>query len=460
MMLCKAKHSVVSSFPRLIMRNTTPTDAIAFVQWLRSVAPYIHAFRGRTFVIAFGGEVVSDGGFIALTHDFNLLHSLGIRLVLVHGARLQIEERLKALDHASRYVKGLRVTDNTALQCAKEAVGRIRVEIEALLSTGLPDSPMAGAQIRVASGNFVIARPMGVIEGVDLQHTGEVRKIDAAAIQKRLGEGEIALLSPLGYSPTGEIFNLALEDVATSAATALCADKLIFLTEEDGVTDASGRLLKELTVPEAEKLLSKQTRLSGDARLYLPRAVHACREGVARAHLLSRHVDGALLLELFTHEGIGSMVAPAALQKLRQAQIEDAGGILALIEPLENEGMLVRRPRELLEMEMSRFSLIEHDGVIVGCAALYPFPRDNAGELACLVVHENYRKRSYGDALLKCIEKQAVDAGMRRLFVLTTRAAHWFIERGFKEGTIEQLPEQKQLLYNYQRRSKVLVRRL
>jgi len=444
----------------LTMPLNTPTDAIAFVQWLRSVAPYIHAFRGRTFVIAFGGEAVSDGRFVALTHDFNLLYSLGVRLVLVHGARAQIEERLSALGQSSRYVKGLRVTDNTALQCAKEAVGRMRVEIEAQLSTGLANSPMAGAQIRVASGNFVIAKPLGVIEGVDLQRTGEVRKIDALAIEKRLNDGEMVLLAPLGYSPTGEIFNLSLEDVATCSAIALRADKLIFLTEETGVTDASGNLLNELTVSEAENLLSEQTGVSGDVTLYLPCAVRACREGVARAHLLSRHVDGAVLLELFTHGGIGSMVTPAGLEKLRQAQIEDVGGILALIEPLEREGVLVRRPRELLEMEMSRFSVIEHDGVIVACAALYPFPREDAGELACLVVQRDHRNQAYGDTLLKWVEKQAVDGGMRRLFVLTTRAAHWFIERGFKEGTVEQLPEQKQALYNYQRRSKVFVKRL
>ena len=404
--------------------------------------------------------MVSDGGFVALTHDFNLLHSLGVRLVLVHGARPQIEAKLNALGRTSRYVKGLRVTDNTALQCAKEAIGRIGVEIEALLSTGLPNSPMAGAQIRVASGNFVTARPLGVIEGVDLEHTGEVRKIDAAAIEKRLNNGEMVLLAPMGYSPTGEIFNLALEDVATSAAIALGADKLIFLMEEDGVTDTSGKLLNELTVPEAEKLLSRQTKLSGDVRLYLPCAVRACRGGVVRAHLLSRHVDGAVLLELFTHEGIGSMVTPAGLEKLRQAQIEDVGGILALIEPLENEGVLVRRPRELLEMEMSRFSVIEHDGVIIGCAALYPFPQDDSGELACLVVQQNYRNQSYGKTLLQRIEKQASAAGLRKLFVLTARAAHWFIERGFKEGTVEQLPEQKQALYNFQRRSKVFVKKL
>ena len=442
------------------MHHNTPADVIAFVQWLRSVAPYIHAFRGRTFVIAFGGEAVDDGGFVELTYDFNLLHSLGVRLVLVHGARNQIETRLKALGQESRYVRGLRVTDVSALQCAKEAAGRIRVEIEALLSMGLPNSPMAGAQIRVASGNFVTAKPMGVINGVDMQHTGEVRKVDAPAIQQRLDDGEMVLLSPLGYSPTGEIFNLALEDVATMAAIELNADKLIFLMDETGVTDSSGILLNELTSRDAEKRLGKSGKLAGDVQLYLPCAVRACNQGVPRVHLLSRHVNGAVLLELFTHSGIGSMVTQSGLEKLRQARIEDAGGILALIEPLEKEGVLVRRSRERLEREISRFSVLEHDSVIVGCAALYPFPGDGAGELACLVVGKDYRNGGYGDTLLKHVEKQAREAGLKRLFVLTTRAAHWFIERGFKETGLEQLPTEKQAFYNYQRRSKVFLKRL
>ncbi|MGH8751440.1 MAG: amino-acid N-acetyltransferase [Burkholderiales bacterium] len=437
---------------------THNADATAFVHWLRAAAPYIHAFRGRTFVIAFGGEVVSDGGFTALTHDFNLLHSLGVRLVLVHGARVQIEARLKALGHKSRYVRGLRVTDDTALQCAKEAVGRTRVEIEALLSMGLPNSPMAGAQIRVASGNFVTAKPIGVLDGVDLQHTGEVRKIDAPALRERLDSGAMVLLSPLGTSPTGKIFNLALEDVAAAAAMALCADKLIFLMDEAGVKDGAGRLLRELTLRDAEKLREK--KLTGDAALYLPYALRACAQNVARAHLLSRHIDGALLLELFTHGGIGSMVTASGLEQLRQARIEDVGGILSLIEPLEQQGVLVRRSRELLEREIHRFSVVEHDGVIIGCAALYPFARRGAGELACLVVSADYRDGGCGAMLLKHIEKQARDAGIKQLFVLTTRAAHWFIERGFKETAVAQLPREKQTLYNYQRRSKVFLKRV
>jgi amino-acid N-acetyltransferase len=431
-----------------------------FVEWFRSATPYIHAFRGKTFVVAFGGEVVSEGQFIALAHDINLLNSLGVRLVLVHGARPQIEEELTERGAAIRYAGGMRVTDDDALKCVKEAAGTVRVEIEALLSMGLANSPMAGADIRVASGNFVTAMPMGVLGGVDLMHTGEVRKIDAIGILRRLDANEIVLLSPLGYSPTGEVFNLSLEDVATSAAIALDADKLIFLMDTTGVTGETGDLLRELTTAQAEAVLALPTTLPSDVGYYLPCAVRACRKGVARAHLISRHVDGALLQELFTHEGIGSMVSEDPLETLRDATIDDVGGILALIEPLEAKGILVRRSRELLEMEIDRFSVLEYDGLIIGCAALYPFPREKAAELACMAVHPDYRSAGRGEALLEYMQVRALGKGFKQLFVLTTRTAHWFLERGFIESGVDKLPKAKQGLYNYQRRSKVFMKKL
>jgi amino-acid N-acetyltransferase len=347
-----------------------------------------------------------------------------------------------------------------ALACAKEASGRLRVEIEAALSMGLPNSPMAGADIRVASGNFITAKPIGVVSGVDLMHTGEVRKIDAGAIQKRLEDNELVLLSPLGYSPSGEVLNLALEDVAAATAIALKAEKLIFLMETQGVTGRRGELLRDLTVRQAKALLAKEETASNDTRLYLPRAVQACEGGVKRAHLISGHVDDGLLLELFTHKGVGTMVTPDPIETLRQAKIEDIGGILRLIEPLEAEGILVKRGRDRLEREIGRFVVLEHDKVIVGCAALYPFPDERAAELACLVVHPEFRNAGAGERLLTEIEVRAHRAKLKRLFVLTTRAEHWFVERGFDEVGVRELPREKRLLYNYQRRSVVLVKRI
>ncbi len=430
-----------------------------FVTWFRSVAPYFHAFRGRTFVIAFGGELVAEGRLVALAHDLNLLHSAGIRLVLAHGSRPQIEAQLRQRRHRSRYHKGLRVTDPVALECVKEAVGLLRVEIDALLSLGLPSTPMAGAAINAVSGNFIGARPLGVHDGVDYQHTGTVRKVDAAAIAGCLDAGNIVVVSPVGYSPTGEVFNLAMEDVAVATATAVRAAKLVFLSDA-AVLERDGALRPELTAREAERLLADGRHLSRETRAALTRAVAAVRAGVERAHVVPRDADGALLIELFTHAGSGSMVTADSLERLRPATIDDVGGILRLIEPLEADGTLVRRGRELLEQEIDRFIVLEHDRLILGCAALYPFPKARAGELACLAVHPDYRGVGHGEKIMAAIEARARAARMKRLFVLTTRATHWFVERGFGASGVDALPAERKLLYNLQRRSKVLAKPL
>ncbi len=439
-----------------------------FVNWFRSVAPYAHAFRNKTFVIAFSGEMVTDTKFVDFIHDINLLASLGVRLVLVHGARSQINLRLDECKLQTKSVMGMRVTDPATLRRVKESVGRIHLEIEALLSMGLPNSPMANAAIRVTSGNFVTACPIGVIDGVDLMHTGKVRKINAAMIRARLEQGDVALISPLGNSPTGEIFNLTLENVATEVAIALNAEKLIFLLDVPGIseefTDKPQALLRELTVAESRLLLTKHEnntiKLPPAIEQCLSYAIKACESSIARVHLISRHIDGAILQELFTHSGIGTMISRESLQFLRSAKIEDVGGILQLIEPLEAEGVLVRRNRELLEIEINRFIVYEHDGMIIGCAALYPFPDENACELACLAVHPDYRNSERGNTLLKYAETQTIAQGNKKLFVLTTRTTHWFIEHGFKEIALSDLPKAKQGLYNYQRRSKVFMKHL
>ncbi len=444
----------------------------AFVHWFRSAAPYIHAFGGSTFVIAFGGEVVQDAQlgvqqFVALSHDLNLLASLEVRLVLVHGARPQIEQRLKR-DHITpqMHANGLRITDDAAMEAVKEANGALRVEIEALLSMGIANSPMAGSDIRVASGNFVTAKPLGVRDGVDLQHTGEVRKIDAVGIRKRLDDGEMVLLSPMGYSPTGETFNLSLEDVAVSTAIALDAEKLIFLMDSEGVQNLRGELLREMTSAKARNLLrnvqnsEEPIYYTEDVNYYLPAAVRACEHGVTRTHLISRHIDGAIIQELFTRQGIGTMITELPLETMRQAHIDDVGGILLLIEPLENEGILVRRGRERIEMEINYFYVMEHDNRIIGCAALYPFNHEKMVEFACLAIDPAYRGEGRGDKLFNYCQLQAKQKGFTRLFCLTTRTEHWFIERGFVEQNVDGLPQAKQQFYNYQRNSKVFIKSL
>jgi amino-acid N-acetyltransferase len=440
--------------------TAAPETDTRLVAWVRQAAPYIHAFRGKTFVIAFGGEVLESGAAQALIHDIALLDSMGIHLVLVHGARPQIDTEMQARKLKPRFHNGLRVTDADTLECVKRAMGVTRIEIEALLSQGLPNTPMAGGFLRVTGGNFITAKPVGVVDGVDFQFTGAVRKIIADEIRADLDQENVVLITPIGASPTGEIFNLAWEEVAEAVAVAIQADKLIFLCDAPGLVDKKGELIDALTAADVEQLLGKKTAQSGEVARVLPGALRACRAGVGRVHFLDRRSDGAMLMEFFTREGIGTVLTSAPLALLRDAGHDDVGAILALIAPLEADGTLVRRGRERLEMEITRFSVIEHDGVIVGCAALYPFSGEKAAELACLAVMPGYRQAGYGDQLRRYVEARAKKLKLKKLFVLTTRTAHWFVERGFVEATVEALPAAKRELYNFQRRSKVLVKTL
>ena len=399
---------------------TAPESTRHYVSWFRQAAPYIHAFRGRTFVIGFGGEVAQGALAQALAQDCNLLAALGIRLVLVHGARPQIEAELKRRKLKARYHKGLRVT----------------------------------------GGNFITAKPVGVVDGVDYQYTGAVRKIIAEEISADLDQQNVVLISPIGVSPAGEIFNLSMEEVAEAVAVALKAEKLIYLCDAPGLLDEDGQLVESVTADEAQGKLDTGEGLTEDLDLFLPCAIRAVRKGVARCHLIDHDLDGGLLLEFFTHAGVGTVVSRDPLFRLREATVDDVGALVALITPMEADGTLVRRGRELLEQEIGRFTVVEHDGVLVGCAALYPFSEDNAAELACLAVTPEYRRAGLGDQLLKRIERRARVQRLERLFVLTTRTAHWFRERGFSEIGPEALPRQKRELYNFQRRSKVFVKTL
>lgn len=430
-----------------------------FVSWLRSVAPYIHAFRGKTFVIAFPGELVLAGALPVLAHDLSLLHALGIKVVLVHGSRPQVEEQLALRKVKSRFHNGLRITDEVALECAKEAAGELRLDIEAAFSQGLPNTPMANAAVRVISGNFVVARPVGIIDGVDHERTGVARKIAYETIHPILNAGGLVLLSPLGFSPTGEVFNLAMEDVAIAAATALRADKLIFITELPMIHDAAGEEIREVSAHQASAVLDSGC-LSADTAYYFRAATDAAISGVPRAHIIPFATDGSVLLEIFTHDGVGTMISSENLESLREATIEDVGGILRLIEPLEADGTLVKRGRELIEREVDYFSVIEHDGVIFGCAALYPFPAQKMAEMACLTVSPDSQGQGDGERLLKHLENRARIAGFKKLFVLTTRAAHWFLKRGFVMASVDDLPKDRQNMYNWQRKSLVLMKKL
>jgi len=426
----------------------------------------MHAYRGKTFVVAMAGELIAAGKLNAFVQDLAILHSMGIKLVLVHGFRPQVNEQLAAKGHVSRFSHGLRITDEVALDAAQEAAGQLRFEIEAAFSQGLPNTPMANSTVRMVSGNFLTARPVGIVDGVDFMHSGLVRRVDAVAIRRAIDIGALVLLSPFGFSPTGEAFNLTMEDVATSTAIALRADKLLFLTEVPGIRenpqDANAAIDTELALADAKRMLAALPAPTqpSDAAFYLQHCVRACEGGVERSHILPFATDGALLLEVFTHDGIGTMVVDEKLESLREATADDVGGILQLIEPFERDGTLVRRERTEIERDIANYTVIEHDGIIFGCAALYPYPEARTGEMAALTVSAQVQGQGDGERILKRIEQRAKSMGLDSIFVLSTRTMHWFIKRGFVQVDPDHLPEARKRKYNWDRRSMVLVKKL
>ena len=440
-----------------------------FVPWFRSVAPYIHKFRNQTFVVGIAGEAIQAGKLPNLAQDLALIQSMGVKVVLVHGFRPQVNDQLAAKGHTARYSHGVRITDGVSLDCAQEAAGQLRYEIEAAFSQGLPNTPMAGATIRVISGNFLTARPIGIVDGIDFQHSGLVRKVDTAGIIRTLDMGAMVLLSPFGFSPTGEAFNLSMEEVATSVATALQADKLIFVTEVPGIRVAPGQpenddnpINTEMSLGVAERLLSELPTANHptDTAFYLQHCVKACKAGVERSHIIPFAVDGSILLEVYVHDGIGTMVVDEKLESLREATVDDVGGILQLIEPLEKDGTMVKRSRTEIERDIGLYTVIEHDGVIFACAALYAYPEAKTAEMAALTVSTQVQGQGDGERVLKRIEQRARADKLESIFVLTTRTTHWFRKRGFTLVDPDWLPEARKRKYNWDRKSQVLVKRL
>lgn len=439
------------------MSDTQASTKQEYVKWFRHSTPYINKHSDKTFVIMLPGEAINHANFHNIVHDIALLCSLDVKLVLVHGARPQIDERLQLADTYSHFHEHLRITDSESLRLVIQAIGEARTTVEAALSTGLPNSPMHDADMQVISGNFVVAMPYGVINGVDLQHTGKVRKVNVQSLQSVLNPGAVVLLSPMGYSPTGEIFNLSFSDVATHVASALKADKLLAFVEGNGVTDEEGNLVRQLSLKECQDYLADNgAKLDHDLQQALSACYLSCLQGVQRAQLMSYATDGALLTELFTRDGLGTMIYSGQYEQLRKASIDDVAGILDLIRPLEEAGILVRRSRELLETEINKFHVMDKDGTIVACAALYPY--GDMAELSCVATHPDYRNGGRAAALLQQMEEQARKQNIKQLFLLTTQTAHWFIEQGFVQGKLEDLPIAKQELYNYQRNSKIFIK--
>jgi amino-acid N-acetyltransferase len=434
----------------------------SFIDCFRNAAPYIHAHHGKTFVLQIGGDVVASKAFTHLIHDLALLNSLAVKLVIVFGARPQIDILLKERNITPQYNGVLRVTDETSISSVKQAVGDIKIQIEALLSMGLPNSPMADSSFKVASGNYVTGRPYGVVNGVDLELTGKVRSVEVDTINTRLDAGEIVLISPLGYALTGDVFNLSSIEVASQVAIDLAADKLIMLNTTSVLKNDEGGIIRQLTCDEAKSRLDPvaSNQIDETPSTALALGIKACEAGVKRVHYIDQSIDGAVLQELFTRDGIGTLLSRAPFDTIQQATADDIGGILELIEPLEEQGVLVKRSREKIEAEIEDYIVIVRDGSVIACAALHKYPDEKVAEIACMVVHPDYQKQEKGELLYEIIETLAIKENIETLFLLTTQTVHWFIEKGFAEAKLEDLPVEKQSLYNYQRNAKILIKNL
>ena len=427
-----------------------------YVQWFRGAAPYIKAHRKKTFVVMVSDEVIYSDRFIGLVHDIALLNHLGIRLVILHGSRKSIDRHLEANRLQSKFHRNIRITDAAILPYVVQAINEVGTYFEAQLSMGLPNTPMSGSEISLVGGNFVIGMPLGVIDGVDLQHTGKVRAVRADTIRGLLADNHVVLLSNLGYSRTGEVFNLHSEALAGKVAQALAADKLIFVREERA--DAEN-LASTLSTSQCQSLLADDNTPAELGNL-LQQAILAIQAQVRRVHIIDQQVDGGLLLELFTRDGYGIMVTNLFYEGSRAASIDDIGGILSLIEPLQNSGILIPRSREQIELEIRYFQVIEKDGMIIGCIACIPDSREKVAEIACLAVHDDYQRSGLGNQLLQCAEMQAQKHGISQLYTLTTRTSHWFIEKGFVDNGDFELPAARRLNYNPERGSKILTKSL
>ena len=434
-------------------------ERLQWVSWLRSAAPYVHLHHGRTFVISFAGEVVADRTLLNhLVMDVSLIASMGMRVVLVHGSRPQIEELMGLRKLEGQFYKGVRITGPQELECVKEACGETRFDIEAAFSQGLPNTPMQHSRIKVVSGNFVTARPMGIIDGVDYLHTGVVRKVDAESIQDLLSRGNIVLVSPTGFSPTGEAFNLTTEDVATAIAVAIHADKLILSVGVDGVR-IRGEKQQDLTAQQAQALI--QSKQVDDEDVYnLGYALRAIKGGVDRVHIVPYAMDGGILTELFTHDGVGTMISTENMESLREATIDDVAAIVKLLEPFEAEGILVKRPREknrTRNQSLHRSRTRRHHLRFRRTVSLPRSRNRGDGSRGRSSGLSRGRRRRSATAPHRTTRREA---GLKRIFVLTTRTAHWFIKRGFEEAAVENLPIEKQRMYNWHRRSKIFIKTL
>lgn len=469
--------------------DSLSTDS--FGALFRQCAPYIAMHRGSIMVIHLGGHILQNRQtFDAMMDDISILHLLGVQLVLIAGVRNQMDERLISSGHNPVYHQGMRITTDEGLRVLKEVSGFVRYEVESSLARGFRGRP-GQSGINVVSGNFFYsAKPLGVRDGVDYKFTGEVRRVEVENLKQRLQGGDLIMLTSLGYSPSGEVFNVPSESLAADVAAKLQASKLIYLTEGESLIDnRSGKTIQSFRLAQAMAFLDQcgiqrnsynvldpdavvnnenkgevadsnygnSTSVNASGFLQqLARCVHALLGGVTRAHLIAP-VSGCLLKELFTRDGAGMLISRDVYEGIRQAQAKDVRSVQEIITPLEEEGILVPRSRDQLEKDMSDCFLVTREDTVLACGMLKRYS-DSHAEVCCLAVHPRYRKEGRGETLLAYLERRALLMGVTDLFVLSTRTMQWFEERGFVLSDPELLPSTRN--YNKSRGSKVYMKKL
>lgn len=417
------------------------------ISTFRNAAPYIYAHQGHVFVITIPVTITESEKLEELVQDLALMQTLGIKLVLVLGTGLFKTKTRKRI-----------VIDDKKLLRLQHKIGEIYTRLESHFSTGLVNTPMAGMKLTTVTGNFVLAKPLGIVDGVDLLFHGEVRRIETAAIKHQLEHGNIVMLSSIGYSPSGECFYLDEYDIATTTAASLPSEKLIFLMDEKTLQNSRKQRIKYLTLRKAKQLLVRRKTLSASMKNYIELAINACLNRVQRVHLLCSETPGVLLQELFSHDGAGTLITGDDYDDIRPAKLDDVGGIITLTRPLEEQGVLVPRTHEQIELDIHNYCVVERDGFVIACGALHLIHNSTLGEIACLAVHPDYQKEGYGKRLLEYLEQRAWTLGLQKVFVLTTRSLHWFREHGYKKAEFKSLPVTRQKTYNYQRNARVMLK--
>ncbi len=422
---------------------------------LRGILQYIPRFRDRIFVIALDGEIVESENFSNVLLDLAVLRSLNVKVVIVHGARHQIEQRAARLGTPITNADGAGITDERTLSISLDAATRVTHEImEGLTSVDL----------RAAYANAIIAYPAGILGGVDQQYTGRVDRVDSASLQFFLDQGIIPVLPPLGFDGDGKTYRINSDTVAVEVADALRAAKIIFLCES-GSLRVDGHLVRQLSVEEADAMVKKHQLPSEHQRPLeqkLEAAARACRQGIPRVHLLDGHVNEALLAELFSSEGIGTMVHSNEYQHIRRAFKKDVRRIMTLIRQSVQNEELIHRTRHDIVSRIEDYWVLEIDRNLAGCIALHPYPEAGMAELACLYVSKTQENAGYGRKLMTFIENLARNEGFKELFALSTQAFVYLQQKGgFHEADPAALPPRRREKYEQSgRHSKVLIKAL